>query len=46
MRSHQLDIDVWQAIEAAETKPFGFLPFRPGPGVGGPCLPIDPCYLS
>ncbi|MDG4797290.1 nucleotide sugar dehydrogenase [Micromonospora sp. WMMD1082] len=46
MLSHQLDIDVWQAIEAASTKPFGFMPFRPGPGVGGHCLPIDPCYLS
>ncbi|WP_433538888.1 nucleotide sugar dehydrogenase [Micromonospora sp. CA-249363] len=46
MLSHHLDIDVWQAIDAAETKPFGFLPFRPGPGVGGHCLPIDPCYLS
>ncbi|AEB45816.1 MULTISPECIES: nucleotide sugar dehydrogenase [Micromonospora] len=46
MLSHQLDIDVWQAIEAAETKPFGFMPFKPGPGVGGHCLPIDPCYLS
>ncbi|MFI7079126.1 nucleotide sugar dehydrogenase [Micromonospora sp. NPDC049903] len=46
MLSHQLDIDVWQAIDAAETKPFGFMPFRPGPGVGGHCLPIDPCYLS
>ncbi|MEU6023800.1 nucleotide sugar dehydrogenase [Micromonospora sp. NPDC048871] len=46
MLSHQLGIDVWQAIEAAATKPFGFMPFRPGPGVGGHCLPIDPCYLS
>ena len=46
MLSHQLDIDVWQAIDAASTKPFGFMPFRPGPGVGGHCLPIDPCYLS
>ncbi|MEV6370903.1 nucleotide sugar dehydrogenase [Micromonospora musae] len=46
MLSHHLEIDVWQAIEAAETKPFGFMPFRPGPGVGGHCLPIDPCYLS
>ncbi|WBB68983.1 nucleotide sugar dehydrogenase [Micromonospora sp. WMMD812] len=46
MLSHHLDIDVWQAIDAAESKPFGFLPFRPGPGVGGHCLPIDPCYLS
>ncbi|SCL35464.1 UDP-N-acetyl-D-glucosamine dehydrogenase [Micromonospora nigra] len=46
MLSHHLDIDVWQAISAAETKPFGFMAFRPGPGVGGHCLPIDPCYLS
>ncbi|GLZ59775.1 MULTISPECIES: nucleotide sugar dehydrogenase [Micromonospora] len=46
MLSHHLDIDVWEAIDAASTKPFGFLPFRPGPGVGGHCLPIDPCYLS
>ncbi|MEU3453718.1 nucleotide sugar dehydrogenase [Micromonospora sp. NPDC006766] len=46
MLSHELGIDVWQAIRAAETKPFGFMPFRPGPGVGGHCLPIDPCYLS
>ncbi|MEU8131654.1 nucleotide sugar dehydrogenase [Micromonospora sp. NPDC049049] len=46
MLSHHLDIDVWQAIDAASTKPFGFMPFRPGPGVGGHCLPIDPCYLS
>ncbi len=42
----QLGIDVWEAIDAASTKPFGFLPFRPGPGVGGHCLPIDPSYLS
>lgn len=41
-----LGIDVWSAIEAASTKPFGFMPFRPGPGVGGHCLPIDPSYLS
>jgi len=41
-----LDVDVWEAIEAASTKPFGFMPFRPGPGVGGHCLPIDPSYLS
>ncbi|MEH0845340.1 nucleotide sugar dehydrogenase [Micromonospora sp. CPCC 205711] len=46
MVSHHLGIDVWQAIDAAATKPFGFMPFRPGPGVGGHCLPIDPCYLS
>ncbi|MET8350252.1 MULTISPECIES: nucleotide sugar dehydrogenase [unclassified Micromonospora] len=44
--SHELGVDVWQAIDAAATKPFGFMSFRPGPGVGGHCLPIDPCYLS
>ncbi|GAB2956766.1 nucleotide sugar dehydrogenase [Micromonospora polyrhachis] len=44
--AHQLDVNVWQAIDAAATKPFGFMAFRPGPGVGGHCLPIDPCYLS
>ncbi|MET8308622.1 nucleotide sugar dehydrogenase [Micromonospora sp. NPDC005173] len=44
--SHELGIDIWQAIDAAATKPFGFMSFRPGPGVGGHCLPIDPCYLS
>ena len=44
--AHELGIDVWQAIEAASTKPFGFMPFTPGPGVGGHCLPIDPSYLS
>jgi UDP-N-acetyl-D-glucosamine dehydrogenase len=42
----QLDIDVWNAIDAAATKPFGFMKFTPGPGVGGHCLPIDPSYLS
>lgn len=42
----QLDIDVWEAIDAAATKPFGFMKFTPGPGVGGHCLPIDPSYLS
>lgn len=46
MVTSQLGIDIWAAIDAAATKPFGFLPFRPGPGVGGHCLPIDPCYLS
>lgn len=46
MFAHQLDIDVWEAIDAASTKPFGFMPFRPGPGVGGHCLPVDPSYLS
>jgi nucleotide sugar dehydrogenase len=42
----QLGVDVWEAVDAASTKPFGFMPFRPGPGVGGHCLPIDPSYLS
>jgi UDP-N-acetyl-D-glucosamine dehydrogenase len=44
--AHQLDVDIWAAIEAASTKPFGFMPFTPGPGVGGHCLPVDPSYLS
>ncbi|WP_329332271.1 nucleotide sugar dehydrogenase [Streptomyces sp. NBC_00663] len=46
MFAHHLDIDVWQAIDAASSKPFGFMKFTPGPGVGGHCLPIDPSYLS
>jgi UDP-N-acetyl-D-glucosamine dehydrogenase len=41
-----LDLDVWEVIDAASTKPFGFMPFRPGPGVGGHCIPVDPMYLS
>jgi nucleotide sugar dehydrogenase len=41
-----LGIDVWEAIEAADTKPFGYMKFTPGPGVGGHCLPVDPSYLS
>jgi UDP-N-acetyl-D-glucosamine dehydrogenase len=41
-----LDIDVWEVIEAAKTKPFGFMAFYPGPGLGGHCIPIDPFYLS
>ena len=41
-----LSVDVWEVIEAAATKPFGFMPFYPGPGVGGHCIPIDPMYLS
>ena len=44
--SHELGIDIWSALDAAETKPFGFMRFNPGPGVGGHCLPIDPTYLS
>ena len=46
MFAGDLGIDVWETIEAAATKPFGFLRFTPGPGVGGHCLPIDPSYLS
>lgn len=44
--SHALGIDLHKAIDAASTKPFGFMPFWPGPGVGGHCLPIDPSYLA
>ena len=46
MYAHDLGINVWEAIEAASSKPFGFMPFTPGPGVGGHCLPIDPSYLN
>jgi len=42
----KLGIDVWEVIDAAATKPFGFLPFYPGPGLGGHCIPIDPFYLT
>ena len=41
-----MDIDVWEVIQAAKTKPFGFMPFYPGPGLGGHCIPIDPFYLT
>ena len=41
-----LNVDIWETIKAASSKPFGFMPFYPGPGVGGHCLPIDPSYLS
>lgn len=44
--AHQLDVNIWESIRAASTKPFGFMPFWPGPGVGGHCLPVDPSYLS
>lgn len=44
--SHELGIDIWEAIDAASTKPFGYMRFTPGPGVGGHCLPVDPSYLS
>jgi UDP-N-acetyl-D-glucosamine dehydrogenase len=40
------DVDVWEVIDAAATKPFGFMPFYPGPGVGGHCIPLDPTYLA
>lgn len=43
---NDMDIDVWEVIEAASTKPFGFMPFYPGPGLGGHCIPIDPFYLT
>jgi len=46
LMSYKLGIDVWEVIDAAATKPFGFLPFYPGPGIGGHCIPIDPFYLS
>ena len=42
----RMNIDVWEVIEAAATKPFGFMPFKPGPGLGGHCIPIDPFYLT
>ncbi|MGA0164123.1 MAG: nucleotide sugar dehydrogenase, partial [Bdellovibrionota bacterium] len=42
----KLGIDCWEVIEAASTKPFGYMPFYPGPGLGGHCIPIDPSYLS
>ena len=43
---HKMDIDIWEVIEAAKTKPYGFMPFYPGPGVGGHCIPLDPFYLT
>jgi UDP-N-acetyl-D-glucosamine dehydrogenase len=46
LMANALDIDVWEVIEAAKTKPFGFMAFYPGPGLGGHCIPIDPFYLS
>ena len=44
--ANKLNIEVWEVIDAAATKPFGFMPFYPGPGLGGHCIPIDPSYLS
>jgi UDP-N-acetyl-D-glucosamine dehydrogenase len=46
LMAHRMNIDVWEVIDAAGTKPFGFMPFYPGPGLGGHCIPIDPFYLS
>jgi UDP-N-acetyl-D-glucosamine dehydrogenase len=46
MMCDTLGIDVWEVVDAAATKPFGFMPFYPGPGLGGHCIPIDPFYLS
>jgi len=43
---HEMDMDIWEVIEAAKTKPYGFMAFYPGPGVGGHCIPVDPFYLS
>jgi UDP-N-acetyl-D-glucosamine dehydrogenase len=43
---HEVGIDVWEVVDAASTKPFGFMTFYPGPGVGGHCIPLDPTYLS
>lgn len=42
----KMDVDIWEVIDAARTKPFGFMPFYPGPGLGGHCIPIDPFYLT
>ena len=44
--SDRMDINIWEVVDAAKTKPFGFMPFYPGPGLGGHCIPIDPFYLS
>lgn len=44
--AHKLGVNIWESIEAASSKPFGFMKFTPGPGVGGHCLPVDPSYLS
>ena len=42
----RMGIDIWEVIEASSTKPFGFMPFYPGPGLGGHCIPVDPFYLT
>ena len=46
MLCHETGIDVWEVVDAAATKPFGFMPFYPGPGIGGHCIPLDPAYLA
>jgi UDP-N-acetyl-D-glucosamine dehydrogenase len=46
MLADRMDIDIWEVVDAASTKPFGFMRFEPGPGMGGHCLPVDPFYLS
>jgi UDP-N-acetyl-D-glucosamine dehydrogenase len=46
MLCHEMGIDVWEVLEAAASKPFGFMAFTPGPGVGGHCIPLDPGYLA
>jgi UDP-N-acetyl-D-glucosamine dehydrogenase len=46
MLCDRMDIDVWEVVSAAATKPYGFMRFNPGPGMGGHCLPVDPFYLS
>ncbi len=46
MMCDRMGIDIWEVIDAAKTKPFGFMPFYPGPGIGGHCIPLDPMYLS
>jgi len=44
--AHELEVDIWSAVDAASSKPFGFMPFYPGPGLGGHCIPVDPTFLS
>ncbi len=46
MLCERMDINLWEVVDAAKTKPFGFMPFYPGPGLGGHCIPIDPFYLA
>jgi UDP-N-acetyl-D-glucosamine dehydrogenase len=46
MLTDRMGIDIWEVVAAASSKPYGFMPFQPGPGMGGHCLPVDPFYLS